>query len=407
MKKVLFWLIIVLASIATYNAARAEDTAEAAAPADKPTVEYKGGFIIRTPDDKFNLKINGAAHLWHFWESVEGGQDTNTFRLRRATFMTTGTFHEKFSVTTIFQTTTTGGFDYVKEVDAAGVATTEHEDRLLTYWQTTATLTIMPELVIEGGHVYLPFDRLGETSSGSRLFTELPITATQRDGIKGTTTSSIARNPFGTDEDIGIRIGGDISKFNYNIGVVNGTGAHTLNGNNEFNYGLRLMYNILGAVGYAESDLDWSETPQLAIGTGTIFEDEDAVDANTGTGLNWAWLASTDIGFKWRGLALNTDLYFRKLKTAASLSLDDVGYYIHLGYFVLPKKVEVGARAAQMFREGPDNNSNEFGGVVTWFIKGQNLKLQTDYTNVLDYDAIIGTNNQTRHRIRTALILKF
>jgi hypothetical protein len=405
MKKVLFWLIIVLASIATYNAARAEETAAtAAAPADKPTVEYKGGFNIRTPDDKFNLNIGGVAHLWHFWESVEGGQDTNTFRLKRAGFRITGTFFEKFSVTTILQTGTNPGFDYL----AAPAATTaEHKENLFTYWQTTAALTIKPELVIEGGHVYLPFDRLGETSSSSRLFVDIPITATQTDGIKGTTTSSIARNAFGTDEDIGLRVSGDISKFNYNVGIVNGTGAHSFNGNNEFNYGLRLMYNILGAVGYSESDLGWSETPQLAIGTGTMFEDEDAVDANTGTGLNWAWLASTDIGFKWRGLSLNTDLYFRKLKTAASLSLDDVGYYIHLGYFVLPKKVEVGGRAAQMFREGPDNNSNEFGGVVTWFIKGQNLKLQADYTNVLDYDAITGTNNQTRHRIRTALILKF
>lgn len=418
MKKIISSLFLTLVLIFFSNFAGAEEDSPGTVESkDKPTVEYKSGFIVRTPDDEFNLSISGGAHVWHYWESVENGQDTNTFKIRRATLIFSGTVFKMLNVTTIFQASTGSDFTYVSGITSttdpttgfitSTTAATKKEQKLMTYWQTVGKLTIAPEFILEAGQLYLPFDRMGETSSGSRLFVEVPITATQKDGITTGTTSTIARNSLGTDFDLGLRMSGAMQKFDYFVGIVNGAGGYSLNGNNEFNYGARLVYNILGKVGYAESDLGWSDNLQFAIGAGTVFEDENATDPNTSTPLNWIWNGTADIGLKWRGLAINSAIYTRKLKTGLGYSLDDFGYYAHIGYFVIPKKVELGARMAQIFREGPDNNSNEFGGVATWYIKGNNLKLQTDYTNVLDYENITGTNNETIHRVRTALIMKF
>lgn len=375
---------------------------------EKPLSGYDGGFYIKTRDDAFKLQFNGRAQLQYRYVRKPNAPDDSTFMLRRGLLAATATFFEKFEVAASILAGTTSGFTYA----TPGGGTDTHRDQILLS-EFTGTLNLYPALSIQVGDVYLPMDRMGETSSKSRLFVEVPLTATQSDGG---TVRTIARNPFGTDQDMGVRINGDISKFSYSIGAVNGSGGHAYNANNELNYGLRLVYNILGNPGYTEGDFGWSEDPQLAIGGGAVYEDEDAVDSSTGLPLLWALSTSGDAAFKWRGFTILGDVYMRKLRSVSGgsnyFNLDDFGYYVHSSYFVVPKKLELGGRIAQIFREGPLNDSQEYGGVVNYYINGYNVRWQTDYTLVRDYEQNIGTvavgsYSKLLHRVRSMITLSF
>ncbi|MBI4223531.1 MAG: hypothetical protein HY609_01225, partial [Deltaproteobacteria bacterium] len=100
--------------------------------------------------------------------------------------------------------------------------------------------------------------------------------------------------------------------------------------------------------------------------------------------------------------------YYRVLRLSATTVEDtnndrrlrDTGYYGNAGYFFIPKKLEGMLTVSQLFREGADNNSNEFGGGLNYYIHDNKVKMQFDYTNVLDYDDIAGLNNATYHRFR-------
>ncbi|PIR18219.1 MAG: hypothetical protein COV46_00975 [Deltaproteobacteria bacterium CG11_big_fil_rev_8_21_14_0_20_49_13] len=97
---------------------------------------------------------------------------------------------------------------------------------------------------------------------------------------------------------------------------------------------------------------------------------------------------SAGTSFKYRGFSITAEAYGRKTKidnpgstTFYSNTLDDMAYYVDSGYFVIPNKLEIAGRVAQIFREGPHNNSYEIDGGVNWFPTGQpNLKLMTAYT---------------------------
>ncbi len=73
--------------------------------------------------------------------------------------------------------------------------------------------------------------------------------------------------------------------------------------------------------------------------------------------------------------------------------MDDLGYYANAGYYVIPQKLEIALQAGQIFREGPDNNSNQFGGGINWYIIGNNMKLQAAFNWIEDYDDIAGRKN--------------
>jgi hypothetical protein len=59
--------------------------------------------------------------------------------------------------------------------------------------------------------------------------------------------------------------------------------------------------------------------------------------------------------------------------------LTDIGYYAGIAYYVIPKKLELAIQGSQAIRQGPANDSFEFGCAVNWYIVGNNLKLQLVY----------------------------
>lgn len=366
---------------------------------------WDNGFYLKSDDGHFKMNLGGRIQFLELVQKRSARQNvapgraattaqnnfSDTFRIRRARIQTTGTLFEKLDWFTIANIST-------KATNAANVDTD---------WFAGFTYNFVDYFRLSGGMVQLPMDRAQENASNWLLGIEQPLTATQEDGIKDLT---IARQSFGLPFDLGLRVDGDVGqRFSYALALANGNGIQTANFNNELSFGFRGQVNIMGKVDYMEPDFAWSENPNFSLGFGTGFEDDDTADANiAGITRRWSWSASGDAAFRYKGFSLNTELYHRLLKLSAvsvedtnrDRKLRDVGYYANAGYFVVPKKLEFMLTAAQVFREGLDNNANEFGGGLNWYIHGNRVKTQLDYTNVLDYDDVAGLNNATYHRFR-------
>lgn len=392
---------------------------------------WDNGFYIKSDDGQFKMKIGGKVQLQEKVQRISGLQKTatkagtrstkdadpftNSFLLRRGQLITSGTVFEKLDWSTIIHASTGSSGTNI-------------------LWFADFTYNFTPYLRVTGGTVQIPMDRMQDNSSTGLLFIEHPLTATQADGFKfkecrnslnqivscsdstvATTkdVATIGRDAFGLPFDLGVRIDGDIgSRFSYALGVGNGSGFNQLNTNNELTYGVRGQVNIMDSI-YpgSETDFERSEKPKLSFGFGTGFEDTDIADENVPTiQRKWSWTGSGDIAFRYLGFSLNSEIYYRVVKLSAKTSIEDTnrdaqlkdfGYYGNIGYYFIPKKLEGVLMAAQIFREGRDNNSNEFGGGLNWYIHKNKVKWQIDYTNILDYDDVEGLNNAKYHRVRT------
>lgn len=404
MKNLLLFLVVALSvSVASKSFAQAED--QASPPPESTKMSgWDEGFWIRSVDDKFKLKVGGRVQ---FEESVEARQGlggktasrpapdkfSDSFLIRRGNLEFSGTLYDKVDFSAVLNTRT-GAPGATQRFNFFG----------------DFTVNFSPEFRIVGGVISIPLDMLGEDSSRWLLTVEPPLVATQEDGLKGFT---IARQSFGAPPDLGLRIEGDLGQYvSVQAGAANGPGFQGENTNNELSYGGRVQVNALGNAGIGkETDFAWSETPQLSFNTGTLYEDQDATDTFVTTvQLRWAWTTTGGARFRYRGFALNTEAYLRYTRglnipanqdTNRDGKLRDTGYYINAGYFVIPHKLELALTASQVLREGPDNDANEFGGGINWYIFKNHVKWQIDYTNVLDYDDVAGLNNATYHRIRT------
>ena len=405
---VVSFLVLGLLSVVPGSAfAQAQD--EASPPPQSTKMSgWDDGFWVRSPDDQFKLKIGGRVQFQEAMEARQGlakvrsttnptvftppDKFNDTFFVRRANLETSGTIFEKIDWSTVLNTRS----------GAPGAATQQ-----INFF-ADFTVNILPTFRIVGGTVSLPLDMLGEDSSKWYLGVEPPLVATQEDGIANLT---IARQSFGTSPDLGIRVEGDVgSRVSYALGATNGSGFRAQNANDKLSYGGRVQVNILDAIGGKQTDFEWSQSPKLSLSAGSAWEDgENAPDTFVPAIIHkWAWTSSTGGAFRYHGLSLNSEFYIRYSRILGVTSQDtngdgklrDFGYYADAGYYLIPHKLEAMLTASQIRREGPDNDANEFGGGVNWYLYGNHSKLQFDYTNVLDYDAVPGLNNATYQRFR-------
>lgn len=360
------------------------------APQEKPLAGYEGGFYLRSADDAFRLQIYSRLQFQYFFQDIRlaTATDTSTFRMRRARFYLFGTLFKNFSYS-------------LWASHGTGAAAPSN-----TFWWADMTAHVVPQFNVTAGIITNPLDLQGDGSSGKMAFIEQNLTATQVDGVQNQT---IARQAFGNPATLGVRLWGDIGRFHYTVGVGNGDAQNIFNQTKQPAFGTRVWVDILGKSsyegGFNESDLAYLQSPLFFIGAGSSYDGQDAVDANiNNVTVNWAWTSAGSALFQWKGLTLLSEAYFRRLKVATgAFSLDDLGYYMQAGYFVIPKKLEVVGRVAQMFREGPNNNAYEYAGGLNWFINGNNVKWQFDASRLVDFDANAGTGGTATMRYRTML----
>jgi len=361
---------------------------------------YNNGFYIANDDNTFKFKINGRIQpKYEFTKQGSTVRDpsdptnltflpekVSTFSIRRAYVKFTATIHDKLTARVgLLHSTNSANFSTVNATGA------------------TVSYAVMPEFIITAGMVGLPLDFITDTSSKWLVMPDWPITSTQDDGVQQITP---LRSSFGAPDGLGLNFAGDISKFFYSLSIVNGAESnYAFNTNMRISAGARFGYNILGnANDGSQTDFQCSPDPRLSMSLGGNYSSK-RTDPNTGANIKYGLTGSMGIALRWAGFALTTEAYFRRTRITAPGTaiwsrprLDDFGYYATVGYYVIPKTLELAATGGQIFRQGPDNNSYQFGGGINWYIFDNNFKLQGAFTWNEDFDDVLGLENNNIYR---------
>jgi hypothetical protein len=421
MKKVLTWLIVVFISI-TGVVAEAEEM-----PPDNQNAGYDGGFFIKNSDGSFRLNINGRVQPLLQLEKSEGSEAAWSFRIRRARLDFGAVIAEKGHADISVQHSTDSS--RFQDINLASVTT--GYDFFIAF-------------KVVAGTTGIPLSMGGPTSSLAFHMIEPAIVFTQKDG--GPITP--LRSSFGNPDGLGIEFTGDIGKFFYDLSIVNGaaqpvkakaafdstgapivdsTGAqiniedamggvetnYDLNFNKRVSAGARVAYNILDPVPLMQMDLPYSDKPKLTVSMGANYQGKRQ-DPTNDVVVTRILTGSTGAAFRWRGFSITSEIFGRRTKlsdpgTAAwfEMSMDDFGYYTDTGYFIVPNKFEVAGVVGQIFREGPNNNSYQFGGALNYYLKGNNFKAQLAYTLSGIYNDVTNAQITKTHFIGTMLTASF
>lgn len=228
--------------------------------------------------------------------------------------------------------------------------------------------------------------------------------------------------------DLGAGIHGMIADtVEYGVGVWNGErgnwnngGGFTANGvpypaNIDFTMGARLVAHPLAPAGIGttlplgdESDCGISDKPGLAVGAAVMYNKRHDRDVYLAAPVDDYALyydnqikLGVELAFKMMGFSLEGEFFMHKVwvqddaaqeikdqlttlkvdpMTGALIEGTGIGAYAQLGYFVMPRKLELAARF-DMVDESTDLRGTRmypgFGG--TWYFFGHNLKAQLMY----------------------------
>lgn len=387
MKKALFFLVAVLALVA--GAALADD----AKGNDAELVGYDGGFFIQNRDRSFVFKTNGRFIPRLYYSKITGNDSDWSFKIRSV----------KLDFNATVFTDTSFGFSLEHATESELFTTVNITGAVLAH-------KFAPEFTVSIGMVGLPLSIIDARGTPGLIFVDKPLIISQVDLPSNQMTP--LRSSFGAPSGLGICLEGTFfDKLYYNLSVVNGaskatpatigpsgelvpgTGGqesdYSLNFNKRVSAGVRLAYDILDPAGSNEEDFPYSERPKWTVSAGGDYQgkrqDPNFVVMPT---VDYIITGSVGTSFKWRGFAINSEAYGRKTKIGDPGSavfysniLDDMGYYVDVGYFIIPDKLEIGILASQLFREGPHNNSYQFAGSINWFPLGKpNMKLQLGYS---------------------------
>lgn len=431
MKKVLGSVVIIAvalllcANVFAQAASSSYDTPPQ--PEAKPTSGYDNGYFVGSADGDFKMTFGARVDPMFYWQnnnspdnpataSITESQSEATFRLKRAQLSMTTKF-KKFSTFVMVGHGTSG-----TRLDGAM--------RDTTYWAANGTYNFNDNFALEAGYEDPSYDFMSIVSSRKYTMVDYPITMTQQDGetpvwnMVGSTT--ITRPSFGLPTQLGMFLWTNFfgGKLTFDVSIGNGSeGTDKVAMNKRLTYTGRVSYTILGDSPFGDlTDFRYSESPALGVGLGGAFESDPGY-GDDGSGAtpsvlvkmyNWRADATADVAFRYRGFALTLSGLAARLKVgpgavweAGEKYLDDVGYLATVGMFAIPKKLEFQGWAAQIFREGPDNNVYEFGGGLNWYVYGPNAKFQVDYSRFFDYEDIRGSNHGHADRVRAKMQLAF
>jgi phosphate-selective porin OprO and OprP len=223
---------------------------------------------------------------------------------------------------------------------------------------------------IKAGQFKVPFGRQELTSSGSQQFVD----------------RAIASEEFAKGRDIGLQLHGLLvgGALDWRIGAFNGGGRNQArNDNDAYQYNARLTWQPFGDVKYSESDFDSSDKPLFALAAG--YESNDKHGATTGND-NDRSIVGGDVVFKYKGLFAYGEYYDANNQPETGADYGSEGSIAQVGYFVIPKTLEVALRHSQIDPSDLVENDKriETGVVLGYFFNKHNHKLQADYRQIED-----------------------
>ncbi len=222
---------------------------------------------------------------------------------------------------------------------------------------------------------------------------------------------SLDNGIFTFARDIGLNVHGNLFEdqaFGYNVFVFNGDGQNNVNSNQGLMLGTRLTYNILGKYETNEPDIEGSKNPSLGVGVAYVFADgmngsKQMSQAGTIAVGTPASNGTFDIGYHYNGWTALGSIELTRTHQPEGAHLTNWGYNAQVGYMLWPKHFELALKNSGAIFSDAAPNQFEYGVGGTYFVKGNAIKLATDYSLLMNVRGF----NYNDHRIRTQLQLMF
>ena len=367
-----------------------------AAEAEAVQASYKVGEGLKIGNETSQIAIKTMLQSRFTYEGLEGAPNTDTFAVQKGEIKAEGYVMEKklrfglgLNVATRSRATTTAVCTNAGCTSTANAVTAESTSGLDTLndfyfdWVPTSQ-----NFGIKGGQYKVPFLMQELTSSVKQQFVD----------------RAIATDPFNFKRDLGITFHGSVmeSPLTYAVFVMNGDGANTINRNKSVLTGVRFELPILGTYVASESDTEYSENHNLGVGAAYAFnEAAAAVQAGTIAADTKANHGTLDVGYKYQGWSFQGAGMLTKTMEGASVT--NYGYNAQVGKFLIPKHLEVAARADGLIFDGAAANQYEYSTGLNYFIVGHGIKLQSDYAVLLNSRG----QDLNDHRIRVQMQVVF
>ncbi len=364
-------------------------------------VGYDKGFVIAAQqttdlgigDSPFQLKINGWGQLRQtIFDSKGPNNDLNQFQLQRARVIASGS---------VF----TPDFSYFIQID--GRSSSGDNVRLLDYYLTYDLGHHRlgwdeGRIGLKTGQYKIPFTMSRWLSGREFQFADRSVASTYFD-----VNRSLAWGIYGKTPGSIIPINWEVALFN---GLVTG-GAETGSSgslDNNFAYSGRIYFYPNGEWGEGQlADFDCHDQIATRVGAAvasttinrigsTEFNSLRVVDSGNvlatllplGVEEYSVNMYAVDASCKYRGWSATTEYYFRCVngfQGAAVPDLFDHGYWLQLGKFVVPQKLELLTRWSRVVGNsgtlGANNQSaDEVAGGFVWYMRGQHAKFTFDAT---------------------------
>lgn len=355
---------------------------------------YDHGFFIKSGDDLYSFKVRLFAQIFYEYDLNDNAADVNTFGLRRARLLFSGNTFSK-NLTYMVMTEMVSQYSVpitattYTVIDSGGDTSTftvtdrtDRNFRLLYLW---AQYRFADEFQIRVGE-FIPPTEYFFRASNLLQFEDFPIIATT--------------DPFTPNFQTGLDFLGTIGKkLDYEVFAVNGSNFDNRNFNKTFRIGPCLTYNFMGKPELGVADVDYSVKPQLALTLSGAYERWDyavAAPANINTG-DISFRGQTDIVLRYKGFSFVPEFIVFYNKTQ---HYKDYAVAAQAGYFVIPKHLEVVAQGNLLRWSGPQNDNYEISGGLNYYFYGHPLKLQADYSALINKQ--VG-GDRLNHRIRVGL----
>lgn len=329
-------------------------------PYDRPTPKASSpAFTVGWKDGKTSitsksakLDVSNRVQVRFTQVDPEQGDGRGDFRIRRAKTKFEGWVYTK-------------DLTYELQMNWADTANAL-EDANVNYDFTGGRKTFM----LKAGQYKVPFGRQELTSSGSQQFVD----------------RSIASNEFARGRDIGVQAWGTpmAGKLDWRFGIFNGGGRNrSTNDNDKYQYDARVTFQPWGDVKYSEGDFESTDRPLLAVAG--QYESNDAQGTTTGNDRDRE-IVGGDVVFKYKGLFAYGEIYQASNDPETGIDFDSSGYTAQVGYFIVPKKLEVAARISEIDPndDADDNEREETGIALGYYWNKHNHKIQADYRQIED-----------------------
>ena len=371
-------------------------------PDNLPAFEtlYKKGFLV-TPRDKkktpFELKINGR--LQFRWNAFSRDTETFTNRLGTTDVVSRNDFEIERG-----------------RLEFRGFAI---DPRLKYYFNLDADTDDNHDVIFHD--FWFDFDindnatvRIGKAKvPGSYEWLESSTTTRFSD-------RSLSTTYFRADRSLGVWLLGETpNEVNYQLAVTSGfvtTDLEPEDVDNNFAYTGLFYIDPLGDVGSGYSDLEFHTRPAVRLGTSLSYTNTNPLDdgspnleqnfARVSDGAQLIATGAVSPGVtvndfdqyfvsafatgKYRGFSFNAEYYARWLQNFGTIEgpepeidqLFDTGWYLDVGYFLVPSAFEVNGRISQI--DGLFGESWEYAAGCNWFYKGSHKSKVTLDATLLD-----------------------